>query len=669
MKIFYLSILIVIIGSGLIFPQTDSSYIKTEEIIDQILDEPGEETDDSDLYLQLEELLNNPVDLNSADVFELQKIPFINSLDALRITEHRSKYGNFFSVNELYSVQGIDTSTVSKILPFVSVDTKELISDRDKANANIFSSFIKDVRFRIRNRLIRDLQTEKGFLENDFSGSPEKIYNRIISDAGNNFSAGFLSEKDAGELNIDEFTSFYLQFKNFSPVQNLIIGDYIVQAGQGLALWSPFGFSKSSDAVHPVKKSTGSLKPYRSATENNFFRGAAADFIQSNILLTLFYSDNKFDASIDPLTNQITSTPIDGLHRTETEIKKRKTASETLYGARLNYTFPGVLNTGILFYSSKFSHSFQPDGIFDISGNEFRYYSFYYDFLIDRINLFGEIVYNGTSAATINSFQLNISENFSVISSVRSYPRNYINLHGFGFGERSGRTENEFGIYYGLKLKSPFGKINFYYDQFKFPYATFSIPVPSGGDEILLDYQHRLLKKFITRFRFKYENKDVIYPTAATDEVLKRLKQNYRLELTYEVSKVLRLKGRFELTSFRIAAAGVKEKGLMIYQDIRITPAQNLNFYGRIIFFKTDSFNSAVYEYENDLTGILSNNAMYGEGIRWYAIARYKFLNNFNISFKYAETYKPFEETLGSGNAEIAGNLENRISIQLDIIY
>ena len=88
-----------------------------------------------------------------------------------------------------------------------------------------------------------------------------------------------------------------------------------------------------------------------------------------------------------------------------------------------------------------------------------------------------------------------------------------------------------------------------------------------------------------------------------------------------------------------------------------------------MVFFKTDSFNSAIYEYENDLTGILTNVAMYGEGIRLYLLLRYKVLSHFFLSCKYSETYKPKEKTLGSGYSEINGNLDNRINLQLDLNF
>ena len=105
----------------------------------------------------------------------------------------------------------------------------------------------------------------------------------------------------------------------------------------------------------------------------------------------------------------------------------------------------------------------------------------------------------------------------------------------------------------------------------------------------------------------------------------------------------------------------------MIFQDIRFSPTNSFNLYGRVIFFKTDSFNSAIYEYENNLTGVLSNIPLFGEGIRWYVLMRYKLFRFMALSFKYSETYKPGEESLGTGFNEIPLNLSNVLGLQLDL--
>jgi competence ComEA-like helix-hairpin-helix protein len=649
------------------FAQTDSTYLRTEEVLEDILQEPVGEFDNSDLYEELEYLINNPVDINSADISELQKMPGMDLASAEMITNHRKKYGYFFTIGELNMVQNLDNELIKKISPFITVkriDFEEVIDDK---TIDSFGEFLDNSGLLLRSRVSNDLQTRKGFVAGKFDGTKPKVYNRLLIKHDKKYQLGFLSEKDAGEVSLDEFTTYHFAVNDIGILHKAVVMDYILEFGQGLTLWSPYGFSKGSDAIYPVKKKDRIIRPYTSATEVNFFRGAAASLKLNNFIVSGFYSNNTIDASIDSVTGEIFSTPEDGLHRTEGEIRKRNSAREKMMGGRIDYISSKKFKLGLLYYQSEFSNSFHPSSVYDISGNKFNYTSAYYDLYLSNINFFGEVVYNGTSVASINSVQIAITQRFTFITSVRSYPRNFISLHGFGFGERSGSTTNEFGIYTGFKWRTPIGLLNFYYDQFKFPYATFNNPLPSDGNEYLVDFLSKPLKGFALRLRYKYENKDVTETIDNNDRLVKRLKQQIRTELIYQISKKLRLKGRFEYNSFRISAINETEDGYLFFQDIRYSPTANFNLYGRIIFFRTDSFNSAIYQYENNLTGVLTNLAMFGEGMRWYILIRYKPFRMFTLSLKFSETYKPKAKTISSGNNEIEGNIDNRVSFQLDV--
>jgi hypothetical protein len=59
--------------------------------------------------------------------------------------------------------------------------------------------------------------------------------------------------------------------------------------------------------------------------------------------------------------------------------------------------------------------------------------------------------------------------------------------------------------------------------------------------------------------------------------------------------------------------------------------------------------------------------ALFGQGIRWYLLMRFRPIRLITLSVKYAETYKPDEISLGSGDNSIPGNTDNTISLQLDL--
>ncbi|MBT8382721.1 MAG: helix-hairpin-helix domain-containing protein [Ignavibacteria bacterium] len=666
LRLLFLFIPVSFLISTISLAQTDSSYLQTEEVLENILQEPVGEVDNSDLIEDIDLLLKNPINLNRATFEDLQIIPGIDINTAKIIIDHRNKYGNFFSVNELNAVQNLNKKVIEGLSPFLFVEKPAEIIVKDQP-LGPFENFMQSSNILLRSRIINSLQTNKGFNENKFEGTKPKVYNRLLIRYNRQFQIGYLAEKDAGEKQLNEFSTYHLAINDLGIIHKAVVLDYLLEFGQGLTLWSPYAFLKGADAVYPVKRTDRILRPYTSSTENNFFRGGAAAIKFDNFIFSAFYSNNYFDANIDSLTGKILSTPEDGLHRTFSEIRKRKTAREKMFGGRIDFISERFLSFGFLHYRSKFSNDFESSSVFDFSGKDFNYTAFYYNLYFDKLNFSGEFSYNGTSVASINIMQLALSSDFTFITSIRSYPRNYFSFHGFGFGERSGTTSNEFGIYAGFRWRTKFGLINFYYDQFKFPFATFFNPQPSNGDEFLVDYLSRPINKFETRIRYKYEKKDVPEMLNNTKQLVKRLRQILRLELIYSISNIIRLKGRFEYNSFKVSAIKSKEKGYLIFQDIRFAPVSNLNLYGRIIFFKTDSFNSAIYEYENNLTGVLTNIPLFGEGMRWYILLRYKIFKYMALSFKYAETYKPKEKKIGSGNTQIPLNLDNVLSIQLDL--
>jgi hypothetical protein len=198
---------------------------------------------------------------------------------------------------------------------------------------------------------------------------------------------------------------------------------------------------------------------------------------------------------------------------------------------------------------------------------------------------------------------------------VRSYPRNFYSLHGYAFGERNGATNNEVGITRDSDGDSN-RSVKLLHDHLNFLCYFFN---PNQlGDEYLVDFLSKPIRKFELRARYKYENKDITELVDNSKSIVKRLRQVFRTEIIYSISNQIRLKGRFEYNTFRVAQTSENETGYLIFQDVRYSPTSDFNLYGRIIFFKTDSFGSAIYEYENNLTGVLTNVPLFDEGIRWY---------------------------------------------------
>ena len=61
------------------------------------------------------------IDLNTAGVADLERLPGVGSTRARAIVEHRQEHGAFGSVDDLLKVDGIGPGILEKVRPYVSV--------------------------------------------------------------------------------------------------------------------------------------------------------------------------------------------------------------------------------------------------------------------------------------------------------------------------------------------------------------------------------------------------------------------------------------------------------------------------------------------------------------------------------------------------------------------
>ena len=650
-------ITILLLLSSFAFAQVDTTEITSGELLRDILEESSIDLEEDYLYDQLEELQDNPINLNTADVNTLLTIPFLDLKSAKLIIEYRKEFGQFYSANELTLIEELDRGLAEALPLFTTVEAYDDESFLD------FSNFS----FELRSRFIQDLQDRRGFTEGDYLGGKYKSYQRFKIRSVR-FNAAALVEKDAGEKEFNDFTSFSASVNNYSFIDKITIGDYLVEFGQGLIYWGPYSFGKGAEAVRTISRSPRTIRDYTSTDENQFFRGGAAKLSFGQTSLTVHYSNHGIDGNIDTATGLITSLPVSGYHRTQNELDKTNNVTETSFGAISSTTLFDKLDIGFAFQNISYDREIEANDRFDPKGDSFNFYSTSYSFLHDNIRISGEFAYNTISVASIHSLEWILSKNLSFLTSVRNYPRNFYSIRGTGFGESS-TTSNEFGIYNGIRWRGDFGIINFYYDQFKFPAESFFSDFSSAGDEFLVDYQVRPFSRTILNVRLKREKKEVTETIEDEDVILDQFKTNIRLNYDYYVTRNLRFRTRIEYVFFDQTVTELHETGYLLLHDFRYDPLDYLRFYGRVVLFDTDSYDSRVYQFENDVRGVLFNPALFGKGTRWYFILEYDFLNYFKISAKYSELYKPDEFTLSSGLNEIPDNLDNRLTLQLDIKF
>ena len=637
--------------------QQDST-VTPDEYLEYIANESTGDEENTQIIESIELLIQSPVSVNKSNVNELLVIPFLSFTNAQRIVNHRNLHGYFTSRYELNMVDGLDPELVRFLIPLISLEKPGQARSMETP---------EQVKVEIRSRQLSDIQERRGFTSKAFNGDKYKLYNRLRLQYGSRYTFGVLTEKDPGEKDFADFSTFYFRLTDVLNSE-IILGDFISRFGQGLVLWSPYSLSKGTEAVAVVNKSTKSFYPNSSSDENRFFRGAAATSKVGDITLNGFYSANKVDANIDEDINAITSLPETGYHRTDSENDKKDNVLNSTVGLGCDYAPSTSARLSLLYLSSHLSKEVLPTSEYDLSGSSFEYYSVSYNLIFERLYLSGEVASNKSSFAYISNLALKISNGFSAIFSVRNYPYDYTTLYSNGLGEGS-NTQNEFGVYTGFKWNTGSGIVNFYYDQFRFPHKTFLNPLPSSGSEYVFNYRYRIAPGSVIKLKLFSETKEITRENSGVLQLFERRINKYRFNFETNALKTLRLKSQLEYITYRVNDLNEKESGYSVYQDARFDLTENFRLCARISLFRTDSYYSRLYTFENDLPGSLTNPALFGNGNRWYFLINYSPVKELKISFKYSELYKQDETSLGSGYSEIQGSLDNKVSLQIDFSY
>ncbi len=691
-------------------PADTTDTDQTEEAVLENLSDDEISGDPTELLELLEDLRENPLDVNRASAEDLAQVPSFSPLIARDIVRFREENGLFRSIPELRAVEGIDPNTYLEARPYLSIGLPLPRTAPEASRYPEVPSFAEvraNARVEVLQRVTRRLDLGRGYdalpdsLADDpdaptrYAGSPERIYTRVRASFRRNLSANVTLEKDPGEpFTFDpgigsygyDFASFHLAALRIGRIESLVVGDYVAEFGQGLALWRAAGFGKGRESVRPLVKRGRGIRPYGSTDENQFFRGAAATVaVTPALYATAFGSRRTLDASFNDVDTTDVEAPItdatvaglaaDGLHRTPGEIAKKDALGETLFGGGIEYRLDRA-TVGVVGYNARFDNPLAPGPRpyerFDFSGDDVTTASAYASVFLSDFQLFGEVAQTNGVFAGLAGAEASLGRLEAVVVA-RHYPRDFVSLHGYAFGERNGVSQNETGLYLGLGLRpAKAWVVSGYFDQYRFPWVRFTIPRPSTGHEALLYVEHKP-RRWITlyvqgRTETRETSADFAQPTGAVlSGLVPETRQSLRVQGEYEASRDLRFRTRVEGSRYR-EDDGPVETGVLLFQDVRWQFTQTLRLDTRLTFFDTESYDARLYQFENDLLGVFANTLLYGRGTRAYAMVTFKPRGRFeglDLRVKLAETRFEDRRTISSGLGEVEGSRVRDLALQL----
>ena len=685
--------------------KTSSRELQKQYILEQSIETIAENTEDEEIdFTTLFDLLSyyyeHPINLNKKDIsHDLEQLRILDQFQINAIVDHIEKHGKLLTVYELQVINLLNQNEIRTLLPFIMVST-----DFNAPNIS-FSEMLKFGKNDLFIRYSRVLEETKGQQDLDDStwlnsrnskqlGSPDNIYMRYRFKYLNNISIGLTMEKDAGESFIPnkkaeelfgqrstlgfDFYSAHFFLRNVGKFKALALGDYHVQIGQGLTFWSGLAFGKSSD-IMGIKRNPIGIRPYASVDENIFLRGAAAEFQWKKMHLLTFGSKKMIDANLQQdSTNTdgditVSSFQASGLHSTVGELEDKDIIQETVAGSEISYKDRNLkvgIASAITHYDGNVQRALVPYSQFQFNSNFNWVTGANYNWIYQNFNFFGEISRsNNGGMAQLHGMLASLHPRVSISAFYRNYGKDYQSVFSNAIAEGSSNV-NEKGLLAGMNIKlNKKWTLSTYFDQFSFPWMRYQVDAPNtNGYDIFSQLKYKPHKKMELYGRIRHRNRP--YNTDLDlerdiDNVETVDQWNYRFNLNVQISDAIQLRSRIEYMTYHRGGSD-KEDGILILQDFILKPPmKKLSFNARFALFETDSYNSRIYSYENDVLYFYRIPAYYNRGSRTYITARYKIKKGIDFWIRWSRWKYTNVDTISSGLNEINGNSKSEIRAQL----
>ena len=693
------------------------------EQVERLAEDSDEDADFEDLLENYIFLSENPVNLNSDEIMQLVELRLITIFQYEELQKYRRYYGDFLFLDELAMVEGFDDQTLNIIRPVVCISQDQ---SKDKLSFNKMARFGKH---QIVGRYEQILEEQQGYAPIDDSsllakpnsrylGSPQKYQLKYTYNYRNKVRAGFVLEKDAGELFFTDkvsdtikallgknysrgfdFVGFHLYAKDLGVVKAAVLGDYQLAFGQGLTLWSGMSFGKAGAGSSVMKQGRG-ITPKGSASEYAFMRGAAVTLDGGPFSGTLFYSNRWVDANVsvaDTLESEaefVSSLQETGYHRTIGEILDRHAIRQQVIGGHLAYAIAHFevgytahhtwLSVPLELKPSHYNQFYFQGQRLTNQGIDFKYVK-------GKYAVFGEIAMSFNHNAKVvepvetpTQAQTALRQaqgpafaglvgltvkpagylNFTVM--YRDYGKAYQNLMSNAFGEGS-RNQGQRGIYLGVEAApAPYWNLLAYADQFQFTWLTSQVNAPSRGHDYYLRINHSFNRRMqaYLQFRSKTKMKNSTDAFVFSHYPIFYTKNAVRFNINYQIGWDLHCSNKAEYAHYR-NDDGSNEHGYFLCQDIAYKPEDkpySLAF--RYAIFDAQDYNTRIYAYENDVLYSFSVPALYGKGMRVYLLGKVKLFNALTLYARIGRTIYSDRHEIGSGLTLIQGNHKTDLKVE-----
>ncbi|HRH99715.1 MAG TPA: helix-hairpin-helix domain-containing protein [Saprospiraceae bacterium] len=623
------------------------------------------------------------IELNQIQVSDLEQFAWLSSFKKQAILAYIDQNKPLISIYELQNVKELSLEELRTLSMYIHVankfQTEFGASDlKDQSNARLVC------------RWTRKLQLEDQYFSSDsvasgFIGSPDQMYLSYRNQKAGRFSYGFQLEKDAGEPWLHsnktiDFVSAHFYLENFGRQKwTIALGDFSARLGQGLLSDNLFVVGRNQQFGSLLRRSL-ETRAYRSLLEDNMLRGIALKRkLSSHFQILAFVSRNKMDATLsEGAGNTIentaqerffTSFNLSGLHRSQNEIAKRNIAHLTLSGVGIqtNYRRYSVGINGLM-QSTEFQKksSARPDLVFDNLAKDQYYLSVDAKYQWRNLVFWAELGADARAKhGAIAGVLLGISKSTEMVLLYRDYHPGFNPLMGQSYASSS-KNKNERGLLWGMNTQiNSKQTVNISVDYYQSPWLRYNGQELQYTSDQSLRYTYTVRKKWNTYLQMTRRKQN----SSSTDEVGTAnsvVQSRYQMRWNTEIKLRYDLTWRFRIEWNEMREGEMQTRGQMISTDLLYKDFES-KFSGTMRFglFDTDSYDSRIYSFENDVLYQYSIPAYYGRGNIFYVNLRYRAAKKLTIESRFSSTFKPSAQETENQTNPYNQELKLQISYRL----
>ncbi len=540
---------------------------------------------------RLEDLQRHPLRINQVSAAKLEESGLFTHYQIASLEDYRSRHGDVLSFAELAAVDGFGGDFISRIAPFVSLESSRL------PGAPAVSGMKHEMSARAGLR----------------TGSLMTYGMKYRLDAGERLSGGLsVSRTSSASSPSPDAFSGHIAFHGRRG--KLVVGDYNARFGQGLAMWNGMSFSGLTSASSFMRKPSG-ISASSSFTGEYALRGMAADLRLGRFAISAFASaaKDKESISITPAMNLSCYLPHGQFSLT-------------------HYADFSVSGRTAFIPDMKTS----ADMAFCLRGTD----------------IFAETVYDwaSSSIAALGGAGARAGENARIAAMLRFYPSAF-NASRSAAARSTTKCSNEHaatlavdfnsGKWMTLNGASGFGSsVRKHSGSLSSDFAYF--PIPKSGDGSRKSLQIKAQAEWTCMITGAFKTK------LRLSERIRTWGEPFRTDIRADFSYI----SKHFTCALRINALHCMETGLLGYVE-EGWKYEKLSVYFRQGIFRIDNWDDRIYAYERDSPGSFNVPAYYGRGA-WAALAmNWKFARWGRMYMRAAATAYPFMEEKKPGRAEL----------------